>query len=127
MWDKGLQALELKPFKIEAEKKAEGGGKPTVRKKAGSGCERSGRRAVEVPPAVSGAGLREFLTRPRDLRHRRRRAAGCAGASRSSRLARKHGYNASTADTIAILHLDAAGAACATGRIRRRTTSRTPR
>ncbi|MCY0993715.1 DUF5682 family protein [Nannocystis sp. ILAH1] len=102
MWDKGLQALELKPFKIEAEKKAEGEGKPTVRKKAAPAASAPA-APVEVPPAVSGAGLREFLTRPPTFvtADDEQLMRWCIEIVR---LARKHGYNASTADTIAILH-----------------------
>lgn len=103
MWDKGLQALDLKPFKIEAaEKKAEAENKPTVRKKAAAAAP-SEPVAEVVPVAVSGAGLREFLTRPPTFV-----AADDEQLMRWCveivRLARKNGYNASTADTIAILH-----------------------
>nr|WP_276598854.1 DUF5682 family protein [Nannocystis sp. SCPEA4] len=101
MWDKGLQALDLKPFKIEAEKKADGENKPTVRKKAAAPAASA---PVEVvPAAVSGAGLRDFLTRPPTFV-----AADDEQLMRWCveivRLARKNGYTSSTADTIAILH-----------------------
>ncbi|MDC0717046.1 DUF5682 family protein [Nannocystis bainbridge] len=102
MWDKGLQALELKPFKIEAEKKAEAEGKPAVRKKAAAPSAASAPVEV-VPAAVSGAGLREFLTRPPTFvtADDEQLMRWCIEIVR---LARKHGYVASTADTIAILH-----------------------
>ncbi|MDC0671063.1 DUF5682 family protein [Nannocystis radixulma] len=102
MWDKGLQALDLKPFKIEAEKKADGENKPTVRKKAAAPAAASAPVEV-VPAAVSGAGLRDFLTRPPTFV-----AADDEQLMRWCveivRLARKNGYTSSTADTIAILH-----------------------
>nr|WP_263429557.1 DUF5682 family protein [Nannocystis pusilla] len=101
MWDKGLQALDLKPFKIEAEKK-ESENKPTVRKKAAAPAAASAPVDV-VPAAVSGAGLRDFLTRPPTFV-----AADDEQLMRWCveivRLARKNGYTSSTADTIAILH-----------------------
>jgi hypothetical protein len=101
LWDKGLQALDLKPFKIERAKEAES--KPVTRKKAAAA--KPAPPAVEAaPPATSGgAGLGEFLTRPPTFvaADDEQLLRWCVEIVR---LARKHGYNASTADTIAILH-----------------------
>ena len=99
MWDKGLQALELKPFRIGVAAKPAATGKPLLRKPAPV--------APASPPVTAGpgaaTGLREFLTRPP--------AFVAADDEQLMRwcvdivqLARKHGYTASTADTIAILH-----------------------
>ena len=102
MWDKGLQALGLKPFKIEAEKK-EAEGKPTVRKKAAAVAAPSVAPVEVVPATVSGSGLREFLTRPPTFvtADDEQLMRWCIEIVR---LARKNGYTSSTADTIAILH-----------------------
>lgn len=97
MWEKGLQALEIKPFRIEKEEKAEKADKPVVRKAKAAAPEAAAERATEAP------GLGEFLTRPpafvaaddEQLLH------WCVEIVQ---LARKNGYTASTADTIAILH-----------------------
>lgn len=100
MWDKGLQALDLKPYKI-VEVKAEGEAKPTVRKKAAPAAAPVIEAGIEAP--TSGAGLREFLTRPPMFvaADDEQLLRWCVEIVR---LARKNGYGASTADTIAILH-----------------------
>ncbi|HEY8380242.1 MAG TPA: DUF5682 family protein, partial [Nannocystis sp.] len=105
MWEKGLSALELKPFKIEAEKpKAEGEGKAAARKKAATpaAAPAETKEAAPTPAAAQGA-VRDFLTRPPTFvaADDEQLLRWCVEIVR---LARKHGYNASTADTIAIWH-----------------------
>lgn len=101
MWDKGLAALELKPYRIEARsEKAEGEAKskPAVRK------PKPAEPVAEVElTAKTDAGLREFLTRPPALvsADDEQLLRWCVDVVQ---LARKNGYAASTADTIAILH-----------------------
>lgn len=101
MWEKGLKALELKPFKIEREApKAEG--KPEVRKP-----KKEPAKAQPAPPieltASDAADLRAFLTRPPSFvaADDEQLLEWCV---KIVQLARKHNYAASTADTIAILH-----------------------
>jgi hypothetical protein len=95
MWEKGLASLELTPYRITPEKPATTG-KPTVRKPAAA-------KPAAPEPAVIDGGLGKFLTRPP--------AFIAADDEQLMRwcieivqLARKNGYGASTADTIAILH-----------------------
>ncbi|MBL9104649.1 MAG: hypothetical protein JNL82_27135 [Myxococcales bacterium] len=93
MWEKGLASLNITPYRITAEKVAKAG--VTVRKPV----------ATATPPTIAAtdAGLRAFLTRPPEFI-----AADDEQLMRWCieivQLARKHGYGASTADTIAILH-----------------------
>lgn len=99
MWDKGLQALEVKPYRIEAKAEGEAKAKPTVRKAKAA-------EPAAPPVELSGktdAGLREFLTRPPALitADDEQLLRWCVDVVQ---LARKNGYAASTADTIAILH-----------------------
>lgn len=91
MWEKGLASLELTPYRIAPDKPTSA--KPTVRKAAPP--------PVTTPVATDGLG--KFLNRPP--------AFIAADDEQLMRwcieivqLARKNGYGASTADTIAILH-----------------------
>ena len=103
MWDKGLLALGLEPFRIKSSK-------PAAKPEGAAVVRRAKVREapiVAAPVAVAttgdATGLRDFLTRPP--------AFIAADDEQLMRwcidivqLARKHGYTASTADTIAILH-----------------------
>ncbi|MCB9704087.1 MAG: hypothetical protein H6711_19520 [Myxococcales bacterium] len=105
MWEKGLKALDLRPFKIgkaDAEGKAKAGVK--VRSKPAAAAA-SGPAPASPPPSVadSAIALRDFLTRPPTFVEAddEQLMRWCLDVVR---LARKNGYMASTADTIAIHH-----------------------
>ena len=97
MWDKGLSALGVRPFKIEKEEKPAKEA-PTLRKAKAPPPE-----PPAPPPAAAQSGLRDFLTRPPAFVEAddEQLMRWCVDIVQ---LARKNGYAASTADTIAILH-----------------------
>lgn len=102
MWDKGLASLALTPYRIVAEKPekpekaAKAAAKPVVRKAAAT---------PPPPPSAPAANdtLGLFLTRPPAFiaADDEQLMRWCIDVVQ---LARKNGYGASTADTIAILH-----------------------
>lgn len=97
MWEKGLLALDLKPLRIAApERRPERA--PVVRR-----AKAPEPAAAPAPVASDAGGLREFLTRPPAFiaADDEQLMRWCVDIVQ---LARKHGYTASTADTIAILH-----------------------
>ena len=104
MWDKGLASLALTPYRIVAEKPekpekaAKAAAKPVVRKAAAT-------PPPPPPPSAPAANdnLGLFLTRPPAFiaADDEQLMRWCIDVVQ---LARKNGYGASTADTIAILH-----------------------
>jgi hypothetical protein len=102
-WEKGLQALGLEPFKLGAPEKKK---KVAVRKKAAPKAKGeaavAGESAAGAQSAV-GQALHQFLTRPPALVEEDDEQL-LQWYVEIVRLARKHGYMASTADTIAIHH-----------------------
>ncbi|MCA9657624.1 MAG: hypothetical protein KC486_04730, partial [Myxococcales bacterium] len=112
-WDKGLKALGLKPFRI-AKPEAAAGAKKKAAKKATKKSAKAKAEATDATEATAaettatatppaGEALRDFLTQPPAFA-----AADDEQLMRWCvdvvRLARKNGYMASTADTIAIHH-----------------------
>jgi hypothetical protein len=109
MWEKGLKALDLRPFKVpsaeaaeKAEKKKAAAPAVKVRPKAALPAA----AAASAPSAMSagaGGGLGEFLTRPPEFvaADDEQLLRWCVDVVR---LARKNNYLASTADTIAIYY-----------------------
>jgi hypothetical protein len=98
MWEKGLASLEIKPYRITAETTAKAGA--MVRKAAAATTSPP---PSSAPISLTNGDLRAFLMRPP--------AFIAADDEQLMRwcieivqLARKNGYGASTADTIAILH-----------------------
>lgn len=105
MWDKGLLALDIKPFRIEQKAASKPTtNKPVVRKAAApaAGLVAPSLAAVTAP-RNEASGLGEFLTRPPAFiaADDEQLMRWCVDIVQ---LARKNGYTASTADTIAILH-----------------------
>ena len=97
-WQKAVSALGLKPFKL-AKKKKTTGEKKTGKKKASA---RTGAGAGSAP-VVDHAEFLGMLTRPPTLleQDQEQLLGWCTGVVA---LARKNGYLASTADSIAIYH-----------------------
>ena len=108
-WEKGCKALQVEPFKIEPPKKSSGPkgaaaitAPPAPKKKAPSPLA-----APAAPPAApagpAGPALHKFLMRPPEfaIEDDEQLTQWCVDVVR---LARKNGYLASTADTIAIHH-----------------------
>lgn len=103
-WKKALDALSLSPFRLARADKDEA--KATVKKRKGTNktAAKSKAAAAEPEEAADGAGsLFDMLTRPPTLveRDREQLLGWCTGIVG---LARKNGYLASTADSIAIYH-----------------------
>ncbi|MEZ4383618.1 MAG: DUF5682 family protein [Nannocystaceae bacterium] len=111
-WDKGLKALGLRPFKLAKPEAAAPAKKKATKKKAtkrsaeateATATETETIAAETTPTPPAGEALRDFLTQPPAFA-----AADDEQLMRWCvdvvRLARKNGYMASTADTIAIHH-----------------------
>lgn len=106
-WEKALAALGLKPFKIPSPASA---AKPAKKKTAKKRAKKAATVAVAPAEALGaaaegepGGGLRDFLSRPPTfvVADDEQLMQWCVDIVR---LARKNGYMASTADTIAIHH-----------------------
>jgi hypothetical protein len=99
MWEKGLKAYGIEPFKIEAPEKV------AKKKPAAAPKPKAKPAAAPAAPATPGGdgSLHRFLSRPPEmvLEDDEQLMTWCVEVVR---LARKHGYTASTADTIAIHH-----------------------
>ncbi len=112
-WEKALAALKLKPFKIptpaaaeKASKKKTAKKKTAKKKTAAKEASTGASSSAELAPADEGEpgeGLRDFLRRPPNfvVADDAQLMQWCVEIVR---LARKNGYMASTADTIAIHH-----------------------
>jgi hypothetical protein len=96
-WEKGLRALGLKPFVLAKE-----GRKPAAKAKKVSASTVLAQPPTAAEP-VAGHPLVHFLTRPPQLasEDEEQLLAWCVGIVA---LARKNGYLASTADSIAVYH-----------------------
>lgn len=105
-WEKGLKAWGIEPFKIEAPEK-EGAKKETTKKEAAKKKAPPKKVEAPAPPTpptpTEGETLHSFLTRPPAFvfEDDEQLTQWCV---EMTRLARKNGYLASTADTIAIHH-----------------------
>ena len=105
MWDKGLQALDLKPFRMLKSEVTPSAAtsKPLVRKPKPAPPPIAAATPTSAAVPTDAAGLRDFLTRPPAFiaADDEQLMRWCVDIVQ---LARKHGYTASTADTIAILY-----------------------
>lgn len=112
-WEKGCKALGVEPFTIEPPRKNSSGPKgaaaitapPAPKKKAPKAAAQGAAvaAAAAVPAGEAGPALHQFLTRPPEFATEddEQLTQWCVDVVR---LARKNGYLASTADTIAIHH-----------------------
>ncbi|MCC6557072.1 MAG: hypothetical protein IT372_29320 [Polyangiaceae bacterium] len=110
-WDKGCKAFNIDPFKIERADKQSSAPKGAAAVQAPPAPKKKGAPKPAAPPAAAaaaaagpaGPALHQFLTRPPEfvLEDDEQLTQWCVDVVR---LARKNGYLASTADTIAIHH-----------------------